>query len=634
MAAGPIEVSLWLADGKVLLPAQLHTHDGPDGRVRFGDLARALVEQFQHTPTFVALPEGDPRVVLDPSVTVVGDRRPSKHLLLSDAWATTMVVPEGDGLLDLIESLREPTLLSDLAEEFDDEELVRAVVGNLADCGFAHALEDHRASAPDFPLLRHRAAPHLRGRERARLELHAESIDSAQALAAAVRDEPSPPVVVIHAAAVAPFHALLDDLCAARRDGSLRLHDLHLVTADECITPTLAASLLRAGVRVYFGTAQRWERASDSETSLVAAGVNVTRRVRLTASDLLDRGTLDELARQVVDGQLAGLSIEAPLHAPSLTDAVVDACVSEVARLNESLGDVEYSNLASDEEVLGNEHARAGTLLERGASADAADRSGIARLRHAHLRAVTKKLRKRENRVLWAQIPEAEDLWVKSREDLLPNNPDLLGVGAGATIVDFCGGMGRVARRLEPIVGSTGTVISMEREDLIVERARHFAARAGRGNIQFRKGLAQRVALPDAFADATVNEWTGAIWQLGLGPAMLSEMARIVKPGGRVAVTHRLVILRLDELLRPTSAIANIYRQVMDAFAAADLEIVEERVWGQKLPQFYGAPLKWLVEEYLPRIYDLLDGPYDTKAPDRADTYLTVIGRRAPTSTT
>jgi len=91
----------------------------------------------------------------------------------------------------------------------------------------------------------------------------------------------------------------------------------------------------------------------------------------------------------------------------------------------------------------------------------------------------------------------------------------------GSILLDVCGGMGRVARRLGPAVGRDGLVISIETVPFLVDRAQGFAAAMDMANVQFRVGLAQRLPLPDASVDAAVNEWTGAIWELGLGPAMI-----------------------------------------------------------------------------------------------------------------
>jgi lysyl-tRNA synthetase class 2 len=97
-------------------------------------------------------------------------------------------------------------------------------------------------------------------------------------------------------------------------------------------------------------------------------------------------------------------------------------------------------------------------------------------------------------------------------------------------------------------------------------------------NLQFRPGLAQRLPLPDGSVDAAVSEWTGEIWRLGIGPAMVSEMARVVRPGGRIAVTHRLVQLRLGALDQPWVQYPDIYRWVRDAFLLPELTIVAENV--------------------------------------------------------
>ena len=136
----------------------------------------------------------------------------------------------------------------------------------------------------------------------------------------------------------------------------------------------------------------------------------------------------------------------------------------------------------------------------------------------------------------WSQSPRSRTGWC-APQDLLPNSPELLGVGGGSTIVDLCGGFGRVARRLSPAAGVDGTVISIEKRRFVVERARRYALEGNFTNLQFRVGLADRLPLPDGVMDAAVNEWTRAIWELGLGPAMVSEMARVVRTGGRAAVT-------------------------------------------------------------------------------------------------
>ena len=231
--------------------------------------------------------------------------------------------------------------------------------------------------------------------------------------------------------------------------------------------------------------------------------------------------------------------------------------------------------------------------------------------------------------------PDVEDKWVRPSDDLLPNHPELLGLGPAGSILDVCGGLGRVARRLAPAVGPDGIVISIEMHRIRTERARRFAYEQDLMTLQFRPGLAERLPLPDRSVDAAVNEWTGPIWVLGLGPAMVSEMARVVRPGGRIAVTHRLVQLRLGALDQPWVQYKEIYRWVRAAFEHPDLTIVSERVWGQTVPPVAGENVSRWMEQYIPRLVIHDRGTFGPEDPDPgatiADVFLTIVAeRRAP----
>jgi ubiquinone/menaquinone biosynthesis C-methylase UbiE len=193
-----------------------------------------------------------------------------------------------------------------------------------------------------------------------------------------------------------------------------------------------------------------------------------------------------------------------------------------------------------------------------------------------------------------------------------------------------CGGLGRVARRLSPAVGEDGAVISIEMFRCISDRARRFACERGFTNLHFRPGLAQRIPLPDATADAAVNEWTGAIWELGMGPALIGEMARVVRPGGRIAATHRLVQLRLSSLDQPWVQYEKIYSWMREAFGHPELDIVSERVWGQIVPSMVGENATLWRKQYMPRLINPFDltYAYDDNPDTCADVYLTIIAQR------
>jgi ubiquinone/menaquinone biosynthesis C-methylase UbiE len=620
-----IDVVVELAGAELLLPARVGEPAGEEVRLGFEPLADQIVAAFVRGADASRSPLAERWVVLDPLVERVADHKPGLHTLLTPAFHRAMVVPEGDGLIDLVDSLREPVAIDELCAGFDDDELVEAIVNNLVVRGFAYLVGDPAHEAVAFDVLRHLAAGGLAAGMRASvdLDLDLDGLDGEAALSHLAGAAAPPPAVTLYCDDPAAHRALLDRLARSRRSGALRLHDLVVVTRDVDVDRALGETLFALGARIRLADAG----APGSLASLSGGAGFLRHRLAVCPTLTISPTSLtSDAARMIIDEvagrRHAGLALQLEAT-PALEGAGLAGLFDRVDAMEDALGDIAWLELASDEEILGNTRPHAATLRER-----CDPGAPLAPARRLHLDRLTRKLRQVENRTLWAQVPEAEALWIKPGEDLLPNNPGLLGLAPGAQVVDVCGGMGRVARRLAPHVGSDGSIISIEMEGHVVERARRFAAKGGFGAIQFRKGLAQRIPLPDACADAVVNEWTGAIWQLGLGPAMLGEMARIVRPGGRVAVTHRLVLIQLANPTRPSSSIPEIYRLVKQAFAATDLVLVEERVWGQTLPQFRGAPLRWMTEQYLPRLVDSLEGTFDEDYPDRADIYLTLIARR------
>ncbi len=326
--------------------------------------------------------------------------------------------------------------------------------------------------------------------------------------------------------------------------------------------------------------------------------------------------------RTFITGLCLRLDADALWGAAEATDAEMTRAFDATEALEQAIGDVTVLDVPSDEVILGNAEP----------SPPPPDLSERARrLRVAYLRWRVPKVKATETDMVWAQHPASEDKWIRVAEDLLPSHPELLGLVHGSKVADIAGGVGRVARRLAPAVGPDGVIVSIELRRMFVERARRFACEANLTNLQFRTGMAQRIALPDRSVDAAINEWTGAIWRLGLGPAMVNEMVRIVRPGGRIAVTHRLVQLRFDTLTEPWVQYKDIYAWVRSAFDHPELTVVAERVWGQTIPSVTGEdPNNWF-ERYLPRLMsprgETVKNPHATTT---ADVYLTMVAERRP----
>jgi demethylmenaquinone methyltransferase / 2-methoxy-6-polyprenyl-1,4-benzoquinol methylase len=112
---------------------------------------------------------------------------------------------------------------------------------------------------------------------------------------------------------------------------------------------------------------------------------------------------------------------------------------------------------------------------------------------------------------------------------------DLAALAPGDRALDVATGTGDLALELASRVGSGGEVIGTDFSERMLELARAKAARAQPGG-SLRFEMANALALPyadDEFDAATVGFGARNFAQLDQG---LCEMARVVRPGGRVVV--------------------------------------------------------------------------------------------------
>jgi demethylmenaquinone methyltransferase/2-methoxy-6-polyprenyl-1,4-benzoquinol methylase len=106
---------------------------------------------------------------------------------------------------------------------------------------------------------------------------------------------------------------------------------------------------------------------------------------------------------------------------------------------------------------------------------------------------------------------------------------DLAAVGPGGRALDVASGTGDLAVELARRVGSTGTVIGTDFSDAMLERAR-----AKSSAVTWEWANALELPYPDGgFDAATVGFGARNFSDLDRG---LAEMARVVRPGGRVVI--------------------------------------------------------------------------------------------------
>ena len=150
----------------------------------------------------------------------------------------------------------------------------------------------------------------------------------------------------------------------------------------------------------------------------------------------------------------------------------------------------------------------------------------------------------------------------------------------GEVVVDLGSGGGLDVFLAAKMVGPQGRAIGIDMTPAMLERARANAAAGGYSNVEFYESTIDRIPLADASVDCIISNCV-----LNLAPdkpAVFREMARVLKPGGRVAISDIALKHELPEEIAKSVAayvgcIAGAIRidDYRDGLRAAGFEHVE-----------------------------------------------------------
>jgi arsenite methyltransferase len=122
---------------------------------------------------------------------------------------------------------------------------------------------------------------------------------------------------------------------------------------------------------------------------------------------------------------------------------------------------------------------------------------------------------------------------------------DLASLGSGEQVVDLGSGSGMDVFFAAEQVGAAGSVVGIDYTEEQLEKARRLADEGGFRQVEFRAGRIEHLPLEAESCDCVISN--GVINLAPEKPRVFAEVARVLRPGGRVAIADIVSEVQMKE---------------------------------------------------------------------------------------
>jgi arsenite methyltransferase len=217
--------------------------------------------------------------------------------------------------------------------------------------------------------------------------------------------------------------------------------------------------------------------------------------------------------------------------------------------------------------------------------------------------------------------PITKDLYGEGEKSMLPENAVLASLGCGnptalidlkpgETVLDLGSGGGIDVLLSARRVGSTGKAYGLDMTDDMLALARENQRKAGATNVEFLKGEIENIPLPDNSVDVIISN---CVINLSADKSrVLTEAFRVLRPGGRFAVSDVVVTGEVPEAVRQSmllwvGCIAGAlekedYRAKLSATGFADVSFETTRTYDIEDARIFLTEAGIAVDEIAPQV--------------------------------